>query len=511
MGKNGFTNSDVRAFKGKASGGQNWYALGDGLRVRMRGDTGFYVFIYRAKRGPRRGKKVVLTLGPVSAIDIRDAQQWARDQATILAKGDDPYNVKKAKKEANHLAALRSKTFGQAAQEYYDKRCDPNDKRPWGKDRRKGMRYVRDALLAMPIAGLSVDKLVSGDFEKIANDYARERSGPGALDYVHFCSGAMEMVRKQGCCAGNPADKKNLDLNIKHTSKHHYGWHWSEHPQLWRMLCDAELDSTYDGLLTTAQAAKAAGVAGYFIRACIKRGLLPAKQGNVGKTCTYLINPADLLKLFPNANVVNVEPTFGAAHLAMPILRLLLLTSVRFSEVNEMEWDEINWQRKVWTIPAARTKAKRVHVVPMNDPALAILKKRLAHKDEASPFVFGYTPLLREPKVLCEGCVINHLKRITDDDKMTIHSFRRAAGSWAESQWISDGSYRAKYDGKFIRAVLGHAVSQGLDYIYRADANFEEPCRILLNDWTDYLIHGPSKPSESAEVVELSTRRTVGV
>jgi hypothetical protein len=61
-----------------------------------------------------------------------------------------------------------------------------------------------------------------------------------------------------------------------------------------------------------------------------------------------------------------------------------------------------------------------------------------------------------------------------------------------------------------MRAVVGHAVSNGLDYVYRSDANFEKPCRILLNDWADYLIHGPSKPSESAEIVDFSTRRIVG-
>jgi hypothetical protein len=87
-------------------------------------------------------------------------------------------------------------------------------------------------------------------------------------------------------------------------------------------------------------------------------------------------------------------------------------------------------------------------------------------------------------------------------------AFRRGIGSWADSQFLRQGgALLSKYDINFRRAVLGHAVTNGLDYVYGGDAGFEEPCRILLNDWADYLIHGPSKPSESAEIVELSTRR----
>jgi hypothetical protein len=119
---------------------------------------------------------------------------------------------------------------------------------------------------------------------------------------------------------------------------------------------------------------------------------------------------------------------------------------------------------------------------------------------------------------LTNGCVRFHLKRISGDRELTIHSFRRALGSWAESQFVQQGgTLHSKYDLKFSRAVLGHAVSNGLDYVYRADANLEKPCRMLLNDWAIYLIHGPSEPAEPAEVaaesanvVDILTRRIVG-
>src|SRR5262249_60948429 len=137
-------NTDVQGLKGKDADpveGKNTHALGDNLRVRTRDGYSSYVFIYRAKRGPRRGKKITLTFGPTT-LDIKDARQWARDQQTLLANGKDPYQEQIAGREANHLAALRSKTLGKIAQEYCDKRSSPEDKRPWGRHTRKGMGYV---------------------------------------------------------------------------------------------------------------------------------------------------------------------------------------------------------------------------------------------------------------------------------------------------------------------------------------------------------------------------------
>jgi integrase len=527
MGKNGFTNTDVKRLTSKNTDpneGKNTYALGDNLRLRTRRDgTSRYVYIYRAKIGPRRGKKTTLTFGSTK-LDIEDARQWARDQNTLIAHGKDPYQEQKAQRQARHLAAIRSKTFGQLAQEYYDKRSSPEDKKPWSAGYARNMGYVLKKLQAMDIAKLPADKLVPGDFEKIINDYG-QHAPTMAFRFRDFMFGAMIKGRKDGCYQGdNPADPERLDINIKHTSKQHHGWHYDELPRLWNLLCAAEMDCTHDGLWTTAQAAKAAGVDRAAVLNRIGRGLLPAKQANFGKTSTYLIDPADMEKAGLAIVNANAEPNFGEAHQVFPLLRLLLLTTVRFSEANEMQWDEIIEGRKVWIIPGHRTKSKRQHTVPLVDAALEILEKRRMRRDPKVPYVFAHGRALTgagfhfgEP--LSEGCVIKHLKRVSGDPEMTIHSFRRGGGSWAESQFIHQGgTLRAKYDTKFMRAVLGHAVSNGLDYIYRSDANFEKPCRILLNDWADHLIHGPSEPTEpaeiepteSAELFDFATRRIIG-
>ena len=56
-----------------------------------------------------------------------------------------------------------------------------------------------------------------------------------------------------------------------------------------------------------------------------------------------------------------------------PITQLLLLTGQRRDEVAQMQWSEIDADKRLWTLPRERTKNGRVHTVPLSDAALAVL------------------------------------------------------------------------------------------------------------------------------------------
>ena len=55
------------------------------------------------------------------------------------------------------------------------------------------------------------------------------------------------------------------------------------------------------------------------------------------------------------------------------VIRLLLLTGARRGEVLGARWSQIDFEAGVWTKPAATTKQKKLHRVPLNAPALALL------------------------------------------------------------------------------------------------------------------------------------------
>jgi integrase len=70
-----------------------------------------------------------------------------------------------------------------------------------------------------------------------------------------------------------------------------------------------------------------------------------------------------------------------------PLIKLLLLTGQRVSEVGEMRWDEINKDQRLWTLPAERVKNGLRHEVPLSDPALAIIGT-LPHIKTTKGYVF---------------------------------------------------------------------------------------------------------------------------
>lgn len=57
-------------------------------------------------------------------------------------------------------------------------------------------------------------------------------------------------------------------------------------------------------------------------------------------------------------------------------LRLLLLTGARASEVTDMPWSEVDLDAATWVLPAARSKNKRTHLVPLVPAAVELLRRR---------------------------------------------------------------------------------------------------------------------------------------
>ena len=69
------------------------------------------------------------------------------------------------------------------------------------------------------------------------------------------------------------------------------------------------------------------------------------------------------------------------------IVRLLMLTGQRREEVAGIRWSELDLEDGVWSLPAARTKNKRPHDVPLSSEAVALL--RAIPKQRDRDLVFG--------------------------------------------------------------------------------------------------------------------------
>jgi integrase len=56
-----------------------------------------------------------------------------------------------------------------------------------------------------------------------------------------------------------------------------------------------------------------------------------------------------------------------------PLVKLLVLTGQRLSEVGGMRWEEVDLANKLWTLPPERVKNGELHEVPLSDAVVAIL------------------------------------------------------------------------------------------------------------------------------------------
>jgi integrase len=71
------------------------------------------------------------------------------------------------------------------------------------------------------------------------------------------------------------------------------------------------------------------------------------------------------------------------------MIKILILTGQRRSEVAEMTWKEIDLKKTQWTIPAERSKSKREHIVPLPDYAVRVIQA--VPRFDAGQYVFSTT------------------------------------------------------------------------------------------------------------------------
>lgn len=112
-------------------------------------------------------------------------------------------------------------------------------------------------------------------------------------------------------------------------------------------------------------------------------------------------------------------------------LRLLLLTFVRPGEVRCAEWHEFDLTKKLWTIPAARMKKGREHMVPLSSQVIKLLA-RLREINKHPRLLF---PNVRDSKRPMSPTTLNRfLERIGYGGIFSAHGFRATASTILNSQ-----------------------------------------------------------------------------
>lgn len=164
------------------------------------------------------------------------------------------------------------------------------------------------------------------------------------------------------------------------------------------------------------------------------------------------IAPEEMAKLM---NDINTYDNIGALQTKLA-LKMLAHTFVRTGELIEAKWNEFDFEKCMWKIPASRMKMKREHIVPLTPQVIAILK-RLKELSHNSDYVFAG----RNPhKPISNNTLLFALYKLGYKGKMTGHGFRSVAStSLNESGYRADIIERqlAHLDGNSVRAAYNRA------------------------------------------------------
>jgi len=156
-------------------------------------------------------------------------------------------------------------------------------------------------------------------------------------------------------------------------------------------------------------------------------------------------------------------------------LRLAPYVFLRSSELRLAEWEEINFIKSEWKIPASRMKMKETHIVPLSNQAVEIFKELKPYTGH-SKYVF---PSMRSNvRVISDMTLLAALRRLGyTKEQMVVHSFRSIASTLLHENGFAHS---------WIERQLAHGECNKVAAAYNHAQYLPERKR-MMQEYADYL------------------------
>ncbi|MCP4051348.1 MAG: site-specific integrase, partial [bacterium] len=118
---------------------------------------------------------------------------------------------------------------------------------------------------------------------------------------------------------------------------------------------------------------------------------------------------------------------------------IALFTSKRKSNVLAAEWSEIDFNKKLWTVPGEKTKNNDDDVTVLDDTVLEILVRRQKEQKEKkidTNWIF-YSPSSKKGYYADPWHAWRYLLKRANIEDLRIHDLRRTLASWMANQNVS--------------------------------------------------------------------------
>lgn len=238
-------------------------------------------------------------------------------------------------------------------------------------------------------------------------------------------------------------------------------------------VCKAVMKSasTYMGHVTLSLCSRIFrhGIVCGYIKSDPCRDLVKALPAHRHKPMAALVEPKDIARLLKAIDGYDGDFRTQCA------LKLLPLLMCRTGELRFAEWNEIDFEAKLWRIPGERMKMGRDHLVPLSKQAIEILQELKS--------VTGHTKYLlpgrrSDSRVMSENTVNAALRYMGfSREEMTGHGFRSLA-----STRLNEMGFRADT----IEKQLAHEETNSVRKVYNR-AEYLDERRDMMEQWAEYL------------------------
>ena len=180
------------------------------------------------------------------------------------------------------------------------------------------------------------------------------------------------------------------------------------------------------------------------------------------------ISPSELPKLMRDISRASIRFT------TRRLIEWQLHTMVRPGEACGARWNEIDLEKRIWSIPAERMKKKRDHFVPLSDQSIEILVE-MKEVSFSRKYVF---PSDRDPKKHANASTANvALRRMGYGGVLVAHGLRALASTVLNEQG---------FDSDVIESALAHVERNDVRRAYNRALYLDRRTKLMCW-WSSYI------------------------
>lgn len=154
-------------------------------------------------------------------------------------------------------------------------------------------------------------------------------------------------------------------------------------------------------------------------------------------------------------------------------LQFMTLTFVRTAELRMMEWEEIDFENKLWRIPVHNMKMALPHIVPLSKQALELLEVLRPITGMKQYVFYNYSTA----KPMSSNALLCAIRTMGYQGKMTGHGFRGLASTTLHEQGYMHDAIEVQ-----LAHTVGNAVSQAYNHAQHMDYRIK-----MMQEWSDFI------------------------